>query len=54
MSKILTNTLAQDFSFQDRGNKHKFQALKIWDVIQGMFLNKFIICVFKLKEIHIL
>lgn len=48
MSKILTNTLAQDFSFQGRGNKHKFQALKVWDLIQGIFLNKFIIFIFTL------
>lgn len=49
MSKILTNILAQHFSFQGRGNKQKFQALKTWDLIQGVFLS-FIICVFKFKE----
>ncbi|XP_011705512.1 PREDICTED: uncharacterized protein LOC105460708 [Wasmannia auropunctata] len=35
LSKIMTNTLAQTFSFQGRGNKCKFEALKIWDLVQG-------------------
>lgn len=50
MSKILTNTLAQHYSFQGRKNKKNFQALKTWDLIQGIFLSKFIICVFKFKR----
>lgn len=37
LSKIITNTLAQNFSFQGRGNKQKFEALKIWDLIQGIY-----------------
>ncbi|XP_011859927.1 PREDICTED: uncharacterized protein LOC105557323 [Vollenhovia emeryi] len=41
LAKILTNTFAQNFSFQDRGNKNKFEALKIWDLIQGALLQSF-------------
>lgn len=29
LSKIITNILAQNFSFRGRGNKYKFEALKI-------------------------
>jgi hypothetical protein len=36
LSKIITNTLAQNFSFHGRGNKQKFEVLKVWDLVQGL------------------
>lgn len=38
LSKIMTNTLAQTYSFQGRGNKRKFEVLKTWELVQCMFL----------------
>ncbi|XP_071576833.1 uncharacterized protein [Temnothorax nylanderi] len=41
LSKIMTNTLAQTYNFQGRGNKRKFEALKTWELVQCALLQSF-------------
>ncbi|XP_011859352.1 PREDICTED: uncharacterized protein LOC105556849 [Vollenhovia emeryi] len=35
LTKLVTNTLASKFSLQGHGNKKRFDALKLWDLVQG-------------------
>ncbi|XP_018392916.1 PREDICTED: uncharacterized protein PF11_0213-like [Cyphomyrmex costatus] len=41
LAKLVTNTLATKYSMQGHGNKKRFDALKLWDLVQGALLTQF-------------